>query len=62
MKYEIRYSRDLPTDHDVMELMVAVSQQTGNECESIELIKDLSVSPAMYVMTEKEVPDEWKGE
>lgn len=26
MKYEIRYSRDVPTDHDVMELMVAVSE------------------------------------
>lgn len=61
MKYEIRYSRDVPTAPDVMELMVAVSQQSGNECESIELIKDTSVSPNMIVMTEKEIPDEWTG-
>lgn len=64
MKYEIRYGGPKPSDHDVMELMVAIGSVNGEECEQITLIHDGHVAPGVVYMLP--VPDnhgdEWKGE
>lgn len=60
MKYEIRYFREPPTDREVLDMMLAVAGETGNECESIDMIRDFRVEPHTIIMQEIIPPEPWK--